>query len=141
MSRSVRLDFCCNDPDNGLFSHRLAGVQLPDLDLELSALDMIGPVFRLLDDERMRISRRTFRFTWSKEWIGNWCWNAYYFDARVAVELLDYLRGLGKFDADSGEERLFAIWRSKTAFDAVDRDFIERRLIKGMMAEERSRSR
>jgi hypothetical protein len=34
----VRLDFACNDPDNGLFDGQCAGIQLPDLDLELSSI-------------------------------------------------------------------------------------------------------
>lgn len=141
MSRSVRLDFCCNDPDNGLFDHRIAGVQLPDLDLELVAHDARGPRFALLGDVRMRISRRVFRYTWSRDWIGNWCWNAYYFDPAEAVELLAYLHGLGKFGPECGEERLFAMWKRERALDQADREFLERRLLKGMLAEEKARSR
>lgn len=141
MTRLVRLDFCCNDPDNGQFAGRIAGVQLPDMDLELAADDMVGPVFRLLPADRMRVGRRVFRWEWSKEWFGNWCWNAYYVEPAVAVELLASLHGSGRFHVECGEERLFAHWKDRRPFDAADREFLERRLIKGMIAEERSRSR
>lgn len=141
MSRSVRLDFCCNNPDNGLFDHRIAGVQLPDLDLELAARDLRGPSFALLDDGRMRISRRQFRYTWSREWIGNWCWNAYYFDPAEAVELLSYLHGLGKFSPECGADRLFDMWTRERPFGPAERETLERRLLMGMWAEEKARAR
>lgn len=136
MTRVVRLDFCCNDPDNGLFDGRVAGVQLPDLDLELMASDLRGPTLRILGNGLLRIGRRTFKSVASKEWFGNWCWNAYFFAPPVAVELLCYLHSLGKFSADQGEERLFALWRRTEPFGIGDRDFIERRLVKGMLAEQ-----
>ena len=141
MSQAVRLEFCCNDPDNGLFDNRIAGIQLPDTDLQLTARDMRGPAFAVLDDARLRISGRIFRYTWSKEWFGNWCWNAYYFEPAVAVELLAFLHGRDKFAADAGEERLFSMWKRQERLDVADRDYIERRLIKGMRAEARARSR
>lgn len=134
----VRLDFACNDPDNGLFDGRCAGIQLPDLDLELSANDMRGPSFRVFDGS-IKISRRIFAFERSKEWYGNWCWNAYWFGLEIAVNLLAYIHSTGAFSADQGEERLYHIWRWKALFDQQDREFLSYRLQKGMLAEQAER--
>lgn len=134
----VRLDFACNDPDNGLFDGQCAGIQLPDLDLELSSNNMRGSSFRVFVGS-IKISRRVFPFERSKDWYGNWCWNAYWFELEVAVDLLTYVHSTGAFSADQGEERLFHIWNMRLGFDRCDREFLSHRLQKGMLAEQAER--
>lgn len=134
----VRLDVCCNDPDNGSFAGRVAGIQCQDLLMELGANDMRGPVFREGPDH-IRISRRRFACDRSKEWFGNWCWNAYWLDVDIAVELLVYVHGLGAFNCDQGEERLFHRWHSDRPFADGDRDLLGRLLVKASLAERRER--
>jgi hypothetical protein len=133
----VRLDVCCNDPDNGNFAARAAGIQLQDNLMELMAHDMRGPVFRE-HPEHIQISRRRFRCWRSKEWYGNWCWNAYWLDVDVAVELLAYAHSLGAFNCDQAEERLFKIW-DDDRWSADDRDLLGRLLVKAHLAEPRER--
>jgi hypothetical protein len=65
----VRLDFACNDPDNGLFDGQCAGIQLPDLDLELSSNNMRGSSFRVFVGS-IKISRRVFRLSAAKTGTG-----------------------------------------------------------------------
>lgn len=134
----VRLDVCCNDPDNGNFDGRAAGIQLQDMTMELMAHDLRGPVFRVHADH-IQISRRRFAYERSKDWYGNWVWNAYWLDVDVAVELLAYVHSLGVFGCDQAEERLFAMWKRKRPFDDADRDLLGRLMVKADLAEHRER--
>ena len=130
----VRMDVCCNDPDNGLFDHRAAMIHLPDQLLELGASDFRGPAFREHPDH-IQISRRKFACGRSKEWFGNWCWNAYWLDIDEAVEMLVYVHKTGAFNCDQGEERLFNRWRWEEPFTDSDREFLARQWIKAQLGE------
>lgn len=130
----VRIDVCCNDPDNGLFDARAAAIELQDGLAEITSLDFRGPVFRVHADH-IQISRRRFRYSYAKEWFGNWCWNAYWLDVDDAVELLAYAHSLGAFHLEMGEERLFARWRDERSLDDADRDLLGRLLVKAELAE------
>lgn len=132
----IRLDFCCNDPDNGLFDARAAAITGPDMLFQLSANDMRGPVFRELE-EVVAISRRRFPYERCKYGFGNWCWNAYWFDSPVAVDLLAYVRTMKRFGLDEAESRFYERWKAPRSFDARDREFLERQLVKAMLAERR----
>lgn len=125
----VRVDVCCNDPDNGLFAHRAAAIQLADQLLELAASDFRGPTFREIGDH-IKLSRRRFPVLASKEWYGNWCWNAYWMDVAEAVDLLTYAHAIGAFDVEQGEERLFSLWRQREALTEDDREFLARQMVK-----------
>ena len=124
-----RIDIACNDPDNGTFAGRAAMVHAYDL-LQLESCDMQGPVFRELPGQRIRISRRTFKIAKSKEWFGNWCWNAYWLEAGDAVRLLQYLRSLGCFSLDLCEARCGARWDKPGNWEYLDREFLARQLVK-----------
>jgi len=128
----VRLDVCCNDPDDGSFAGRAAGLHLVDI-LELSACNMLGPVFREVG-EGIQISRRRFPILRSKEWYGNWAWNAYWLEAEVAAQLLAYVHGQGTFSVDGAEARLFTRWKCTIPFNANDRDVLARKARKAMIA-------
>lgn len=130
----VRVDVCCNDPDNGLFDHRAAMIQLPDQLLDLSASDFRGPTFREYSDS-IKLSRRRFPVLASKEWFGNWCWNAYWLDVVDAVDLLTYAHAIGAFDVEQGEERLFARWRWQEVLTEGDREFLARQMVKAALVD------
>lgn len=108
---TIRVDFACNDPDNGDFAGRAAGITVGSA-LELAAHDMAGPRFSV-EPGRLRISRRRFRFMHSKDWHGNWCWNAYWLDIPNAVYLLNYVHSHCRFSVDMGVEPLFDLWKSE----------------------------
>jgi hypothetical protein len=129
----VRIDVCCNDPDNGLFDHRAAAIQLQGDLLELAASDFRGPTFREFPDH-IKLSRRRFPTLATKVWLGNWCWNGYWMDAVDAVELLSYAHAIGAFDVEQGEERLFARWRWQEVLTESDREFLARQMVKARLA-------
>lgn len=121
---SVRVDICCNDPDNGLFDGRAAAIQLADL--ELAASDFRGPSMRLRDN-RIVIAGKHWPFERSKDWFGNWCWNAYWMPLVRAVELLIWAHGRGFWDVEQAEARIYNMWRLDRSLDTHDdRAFLER---------------
>lgn len=128
-----RVDICCNDPDNGAFAGRAAAIQVYDL-LELTANDMLGPRFRECCD-RVVLSGRHFKITGSKEYFGNWCWNAYWMSVETAVNLLASVHARGKFNPDLGESRIFSMWKRKAGWDASDREFLGRQIAKARLAQ------
>lgn len=85
----VDVHFACNDPDNGRFAGRvgLASVtwckELCELDLD----PFWGVKFTELDGA-IRIHRKVFPIVASKDWVGNWCWNAYRFEYPVYRRLI-----------------------------------------------------
>lgn len=133
----VRLDVCCNDPDNGSFDARAAALSLPDTLAEFGSYDFRGPVFRE-HSEAIQISRRRFACAGSKEWFGNWCWNAYWLDVADGVRLLAYVHTLRAFNCDMGEERLFARWHDERPLDAHDCEFLARQWVKASLSERRA---
>ena len=132
----VRLDICCNDGDNGLFAGIASAIHGPDMLFELGASDFIGPRFHE-EEARIKLSRRRFPFERMKYGFGNWCWNAYWFEPAIAVDLLAYAHKLGRFSIDQGESRIYAMWRHKDRLDNHDREFLEHQLIKAMLSESR----
>jgi hypothetical protein len=117
LKRQIRFDFACNDPDNGLATGRVAQIEIsPDI-LTLDAKQWTGFSFArcpkvrdegssiILAGKRWPISR-------SKEWIGNWCWNAYWMEPVTARSFLIWLRARDLFHATEGEASLFYAWNN-----------------------------
>lgn len=116
-----RLDVCCNDPDNGLFSGRAAALNLSTWDgelIEIEAADMSGPRFSEKPGA-IRICRRDWPILASKDWYGNWCWNAYWLSPDVLVDLLAAVKKSGMFNCSCGASQLFHNWNDD---DALNRD-------------------
>lgn len=92
MKARVRIDFACNDPDNGQFDGKALMASYGDVEIE-------GPgwqPFAFTDlGGAIRIHRKRFPYVDSKDWIGNWCWNGYWFERSVAKRLLVTLRDNG----------------------------------------------
>jgi hypothetical protein len=94
---------CCNHHENGNFAGRCDSVTYDDLDL-VSALKGACR-FSLLSGNRFRLSRRVFSYVRSKEWFGNWCWDAFWMERREAHRLVAYLRQSG-WGCEGGPARL-----------------------------------
>lgn len=119
----IRVDFACNDPDNGLFDGRAEMVQIGDL-IELTAR-RAAPTFRVLDDGTISLAGKRWPISRSKDWVGNWCWNGYWLSAADAAAFLIWLHGRGLFHCDQAETRLFNAWRREALTDN-DRKLIGR---------------
>lgn len=99
------LHVCCNDPDNGLFNGRAAALSIGSAELELRGwhepkfVDLGGAI---------RLAGKNWPVSASKEWVGNWCWNAYRIgDASKTagwwmVDFATWLRGRGLFQCTAG---------------------------------------
>lgn len=87
-ARLIKIDFACNDPDNGAFA-AIAGVaSVHGCDLEL---DPLGGV-RFTDGPGwIRIHRGTFKTSGAREWVGNWCWNRYWLPVQEYRRLIRHL--------------------------------------------------
>jgi len=114
MTRRVALDFCCNDPDNGLFVGRVEGIQLyagSDPVFELEPRTTRAPMLTRLEPSALRIAGKRWSILGEKEWVGNWCWNRYVFDIEVAADLLIWAHARRFFNLTCGEHRLYDAWK------------------------------
>src|SRR5579875_3760956 len=94
MTDLIRLDIACNDADSGLFAGRAQMIELPDglMELEARHYDR-APTFLEVSNSTFRLAGKRWPFVRSKEWVGNWCWNAYWLEEPVARAFLIWLHG------------------------------------------------
>ena len=104
MARIVEVDFACNDPDNGLFAGKVWQVTINGNTVESPN----GQEYAFTEmDGAIRIHRRKFAFSASKEWVGNWCWNRYWMSVAEANRLTRHLRDNG-WRCTEGEHRFYS---------------------------------
>ena len=114
----VRLDVACNDPDNGLFAHVAEGLQIDTWDGQAIEFSARRRAPRFAEHAgHIQLLRRKWPILAAKEWYGNWCWNAYWLEPRVAVQLLAAARRSGLFECDEGPSALFDNWQDEAEFD------------------------
>lgn len=94
--RLIAVDFACNDPDDGSFAGKVGMASAHGAEIELdpfggvSYTDMLATFFThdggdtqfTVTGSTIRLHRREFRFNGSADWVGNWCWNRYWFDPK-----------------------------------------------------------
>lgn len=117
MSNFVSIDFCCNNPDNGMFTGRFDSVSIGNGVLHID--NQYSPPrapklqydFALSEDRgfdaasaigRIKVSRRWFPVHGYKYGWGNWCWDMVLMAPADAIRLLNYLREMNLFRIDSG---------------------------------------
>lgn len=104
-SRSIIVHFACNDHRNGHFAGEAEGCSL---DIGGMPLELEGWARRFtVDEARLRfcIHGAWFPFMSSREWVGNWCWNAYRMKRPQAIRLMTHLRWHG-WTCSGGRTRL-----------------------------------
>lgn len=114
----VRLEVACND-EHGHFASIAEGLCFAARGERLS-LDLCGgaaPRFRELPDSHIYIYRRRCLVHSSREWFGNWCWNAYVLDLPMAAWILHHSIKTGKFGMDSADGN-----NACRLSDALDKD-------------------
>lgn len=111
------VNLACNRPENGSFMGRIYGVNYgDDMSIGLTVIaEPIGMGLRFLDGNRIRVSRRIFRYVSERDWCGNWCLHAFRMEHREARRLLRYLRESGIWCCESGPTRLFHWFNDKKA--------------------------
>jgi hypothetical protein len=118
-----RIEICCNDPDNGLFEGRAMSMQVGDL--ELMSRDWRGPKLRETADSIV-IAGTPWPITASKEWFGNWCWNAYWLREDVIADFLIWAHRRDFWQVACAEERVFNLWKRPPGTLSGHRDFLAR---------------
>src|SRR5579883_1033598 len=114
----LRLDVCCNDPGNGIFAHRAEQLQITTWDGEGIEFECVGRAPRFTEGSGfIRLLRRNWPILASKDWHGNWCWNAYWLEPSVAVRLLAAVKSSGLFDCVCGPSSLYENWNDTPALD------------------------
>ena len=111
---SIRLDVLCNNPDNGLFAHRADGLQVTTWDgegVEFFCQRVRAPRFVEINGG-FQFMRRKWSILRSKEWYGNWCWNAYWLTVSDTIDLLARVHASGMFDCEHGPSPMFDNWRA-----------------------------
>lgn len=113
------LHVCCNDPDNGLFYGRADQLMIGSIELE--ALRDPVPKFVELDGA-IRLAGKVWPVMSSKDWVGNWCWNAYTLgnagdpktEKHELARFLIWLRRRRLFGCVCGPPAFFNWWESTT---------------------------
>lgn len=123
--RRVRVDIACNDPDSGIFAGVAEQIQIGQELIELEAVHVRAPRFVDLGGT-FRLAGKVWPYQSSKEWIGNWCWNAYWLRIETAVEFLVWLQHGGLFHCTMGEDRIFEMWNAPVRLQAEDREYLAR---------------
>lgn len=116
---SLRVDVLCNDPDNGLFVHRAEGLQVTTWDgedIEFICQRVRAPRFSEVYGG-IRFMRRRWEVLASKEWFGNWCWNAYWLSPEDTVALLGLVKASGVFSCEHGPTPMFENWNNDPIFN------------------------
>ena len=101
----IIIGFCCNDSDNGLFEEQCHAISFPAGFLELET-HWRGRRFRV-EGDAIVLSGKRWPVIGSKEWYGNWCWDAYYMRPDIAAAFLLWLRRRKLFQVDSGWSQIF----------------------------------
>lgn len=113
----LRLDVCCNDPDNGIFAHQADALHVDTWDgesIEFEARSLRLPRF----SERpgaIRICRRNWPILASTEWYGNWCWNAYWLAPGTLLDLLAAVKKSRLFYCGQAPSQLYDNWNNDAA--------------------------
>lgn len=130
MLDKVRIDFACNDPDNGNFAGKVwqAAISVPSkrgpsdqVELETQfGEERSFTIVRTPDDEEhegeIRMHRIRVPFESRIYWLGNWCWDGFWFDRAEAKRLLFRMREHG-WRCTCGPARLYD-WFNKESTDA-----------------------
>jgi hypothetical protein len=107
------IDFACNDPDNGMFAGEVWCASVTKSGVGCDLETDFGRPFTFSElPGAIRLHRRVFKITGSKEWVGNWCWNSY------RLEYPEYKRLLITM-AEHGWRCTGGLTRWTNAFDAL----------------------
>lgn len=121
----IYLDVACNDPDNGNFSGRAQGLSIGDAEFMPRNWPR-GYAFAELSGA-IRLAGRPWRTSFSKHWVGNWCWNRYqlYHAAKTTrwymVDFVKWLRHKKQFSCDCAPSEFFE-WFESDEIKASDAD-------------------
>lgn len=103
MSLIYSIDFACNDPDNGQFAGKVWRADINDCELEAKGCRPVAfTVVQRGEKRAIRIHRSLFEIKARKEWLGNWCWDRFWFAEDEFQRLLNHLLKNG-WSCSSGE--------------------------------------
>lgn len=108
----IWIDFCVNDPANGLPTGRVRGITFGGFaHAELDPENWNGYPFKDNGGTVTFLGRR-WPYLRGKGWVGNWCWDAYCFDRPTAMRLFRAIKASGKFHC-TGEKAAIGDWFDK----------------------------
>lgn len=100
----VRIEVACNDGDNGIFAGRAEGLAFVAAGERIGLDLQCWPAPKFTEtDKGIRFFRRNCEVFESKEYYGNWCWNAYLIGLSDAAFLLYKAVRTEKFGFDMAE--------------------------------------
>lgn len=125
----IPVEMCCNDPKNGLFTNRVAGIDVgSNMTFEAKGREpALRHISRAGKTERIAIAGKQFPILGWKEWTGNWCWNRYWLCGNSVLVLLNWPRLRKTFDLTEGEDRLRNWWESGRTWTDDDLRLISKR--------------
>lgn len=100
----IRVEVACNDAHGhfaGKFEALCFAARGERIGMELSG--GASPRFKELPDGRIYVYRRRCEVLSSREWFGNWCWNAYVIPLPMAAWWLTHAVNKGRFGLDMAE--------------------------------------
>lgn len=123
----ARIEMSCNNPDNGNFSGFVAAIQVGTLELMSNSWwlpSRPGPRLKV-EANRFRLAGKWWPYVESKEYFGNWCWDAFWVEPNICVDFLVWLHGRRLMQIEAGEQRVFNLWHRDAPLDDA-RDFLSR---------------
>lgn len=119
-ARLVRVSFCCNNPNNGVFEGRACAAEVSSAgkgarrpwSFELEHDDWGRGVRLSIDEEKktLRINRASVPLIRRQCWLGNWCWDGFVMERPEAFRLLQAMRRSGGWQFVAGPVRLSDWW-------------------------------
>lgn len=104
---------CCNE-QNGTTANHVQAVEIPD------HINLVGDErFRLVEGG-FRIKGKVFAFHHYQGYVGNIFWDCAWVTPEVAAALINYLKGLGDWDCEEAESKLWDKWEAGETFGPGD---------------------
>ena len=112
--------FCCNDHRNGMATGKVDtikfGIGRGNFEFgtdwcDDQELTIQGPeiTFRWIDANHFKLSRWKHRCLGSRQWVGNWCWDACFVATHTVREVATMLRNR-RWSPEEGSEILWNWW-------------------------------
>ena len=117
--RLYPIHIACNDADSGEMGRHAEGIsfsfgKLPSFDLTGASVSFRQ--VKRVGGACIRLSRLQYPFERMQSWVGNWCWNAYYFRPVIAAKIVQDLMRDGRWSPDGGLVDAHEAWDRKDLF-------------------------
>jgi hypothetical protein len=88
---TLRVDFACNNPDNGQFEGLCSGISIEDESRDYAIHYICLELKMTWTADEITLDGEPFQVCGRRCWVGNWCWDGTRLRAADAVRLVAWL--------------------------------------------------